>query len=334
MKWKLLGAFAGAFTIVFGFIAVWVIQDAGNKARERLVSELTNTAIGGARTVDAVKMRDMLATVPPVRDADNPSGYGYPDSASYRQLARQLFAIRDMVPEANPYTYYLNPVDGRLHFAVSSGYYYIPQFGVTYKEPVEQVVSAATYERMERGLTSTTQEPPYTDMYGSWMSVYSPILTEDGKLVGAIGIDYSLAYVATVQKEVQQDLILVLGGSYIALMLLVLVLSNALVRPLTRLTAATKRIADGEYDLDVRSIVRSRFPDEMWELGQSFAVMAEKVGARERSLTKEVQRLRVEIDQVKRQEAVDEITHTDFFEDLTGKADQLRAALKRRENSP
>ena len=113
MKWKLLGAFAGAFTIVFGFIAVWVIQDAGNKARERLVSELTNTAIGGARTVDAVKMRDMLATVPPVRDADNPSGYGYPDSASYRQLARQLFAIRDMVPEANPYTYYLNPVDGR-----------------------------------------------------------------------------------------------------------------------------------------------------------------------------------------------------------------------------
>jgi hypothetical protein len=62
--------------------------------------------------------------------------------------------------------------------------------------------------------------------------------------------------------------------------------------------------------------------------------MAEKVGARERSLTKEVQRLRVEIDQVKRQEAVEEITHTDFFEDLTGKADLLRAALKRRESGP
>ncbi|MBK6764701.1 MAG: hypothetical protein IPG68_16180 [Micrococcales bacterium] len=33
MKWKLLGAFAGAFSIVFGFIAVWVIHDAGTKAR-------------------------------------------------------------------------------------------------------------------------------------------------------------------------------------------------------------------------------------------------------------------------------------------------------------
>ena len=102
-------------------------------------------------------------------------------------------------------------------------------------------------------------------------------------------------------------------------------------RPLARLTAATRRIADGEYDLDVRSIVKSRFPDEMYELGQSFAIMAEKVAARERHLTKEVQRLRVEIDQAKREEAVQEITSTDFFEDLSGKADQLRAALRRKE---
>ncbi|MBK6764703.1 MAG: methyl-accepting chemotaxis protein [Micrococcales bacterium] len=124
----------------------------------------------------------------------------------------------------------------------------------------------------------------------------------------------------------------VLGGRR-PLLLLVLILSSTLVRPLARLTAATRRIADGEYDLDVRSLVKSRFPDEMYELGQSFTVMAEKVAARERHLTKEVQRLRVEIDQSKRDEAVREITSTDFFEDLSGKADRSRAAL-RREGAP
>jgi len=331
MKWKLLGAFAGAFSIVFGFIAVWVIHDAGAKVRDRLVTELNNTAVGAARSLDADMFAELLATVPAVPDPSNPAGLGYPDSEAYVALARQLYSIKDIVPEANPYTYYMAPEDGKLYFAVSSGYFYTPQFGVMYKEPVANVADPETYQRMAAGLTNTTDEPPYTDEYGSWVSVYSPILDRSGKVVGAIGIDYSLAYVATVQKDVQRNMFVVLGGSYVALLLLVLVLSSTLVRPLARLTAATRRIADGEYDLDVRSIVKSRFPDEMYELGQSFAIMAEKVAARERHLTKEVQRLRVEIDQAKREEAVQEITSTDFFEDLSGKADQLRAALRRKE---
>jgi HAMP domain-containing protein len=108
---------------------------------------------------------------------------------------------------------------------------------------------------------------------------------------------------------------------------LVLLVSGALVRPLRRLTEATHRIADGEYDLEVRSLVKSRFPDEIYELGESFEIMAAKVGARERSLTKEVQRLRVEIDTVKREQSVEEITGTDFFSDLKAKAAVMRARM-------
>ena len=58
--------------------------------------------------------------------------------------------------------------------------------------------------------------------------------------------------------------------------------------------------------------------------------MASKVAERERALTREVQRLRVEIDNTKREETVREITETDFFADLAAKAEDLRGRMHRK----
>jgi hypothetical protein len=66
----------------------------------------------------------------------------------------------------------------------------------------------------------------------------------------------------------------------------------------------------------------------MAELANSFAQMAAKVAARERSLAREVKRLRVEIDEVKREAAVKEITESDFFSDLTSKAADMRRRMR------
>jgi len=75
-------------------------------------------------------------------------------------------------------------------------------------------------------------------------------------------------------------------------------------------------------------VARTRFPDEMTELADSFGVMTRKVGARERTLVQQVRVLKVEIDEVKRQRAVAEITDTDFFSTLTTKAAAMRAKVR------
>ena len=129
-------------------------------------------------------------------DPSNPTGLGYPDSPLYASIAQDLLDIYTTITDANPYTYFQDPADGRLYFAVSAGYLLDPQIGVTYRVPVDQIVGPATYDRMEQGLTTTTNEPAYTDDYGSWISTYSPILDDDGQSVGAIGVDYPLTYVA------------------------------------------------------------------------------------------------------------------------------------------
>ena len=71
-------------------------------------------------------------------------------------------------------------------------------------------------------------------------------------------------------------------------------------------------------------MVHTRFPDEMYTLAESFTSMAAKVAARERSLTQEVQRLKVEIDHARREEAVKQITESDSFAELARKAAEMR----------
>ena len=89
---------------------------------------------------------------------------------------------------------------------------------------------------------------------------------------------------------------------------MVLVLATILTRPLKHLTAATARIADGDYDVDLTSIVKTRIPDEMSVLARSFVSMVDKVKIRERNLTQQVKRLTVQIDQKKREESVTALT--------------------------
>lgn len=328
LRWKLLIAFAGTFTIVFVLLAVWIFQYSTTTTTTRLQTQLEDSAVGGSQTINGDEFVALIDTVPPVEDPSNPTGLGYPDAPTFDDIAAKLYTINLIVPDANPYTYFRDPADGQLYFAVSGGAAVDPPIGVPYKVPVSTIVNAETYALMERGLTATVRQDPYTDDYGSWISSYTPIYGSDGASVGAIGVDYPLTYVAEVQRGVQERLYPVLGAIYVILLALVLVLSTSLTRPLKRLTAATERIASGEYDIDATSVVRTRLPDELATLAQSVASMAAKVAARERSLTQEVQRLKVEIDVVRREASVREITETDFFTDLTSKAADMRRRIR------
>ena len=328
MRWKLLGTFAAAFTVIFVFIAIFVLNFSTSNALTRLQDQLTTIAEGGAKTVDTEKFLELITTVPAKPDPSNEFGYGYPDSPLYSEQAMQLYDISVISGDAFPYTYFKNPDDGNLYAAASSGYGFDPKWGYTYKVPISETAPKETNDYMLRGLDAPVIQPAYTDAYGSWMSAYVPIKDASGQVIGGFGTDYDLAYVDEVTSDVQRRLFPVLIGAYVLLLALVVVLSTMLVRPLRRLTDAAERIADGEYSLDVREIVKTWFPDEMYELAVSFSRMAAKVGARERSLTQEVQRLKVEIDHQKRVEAVREITDSDSFVDLTRRAAEMRQRMR------
>jgi two-component system cell cycle response regulator len=64
--------------------------------------------------------------------------------------------------------------------------------------------------------------------------------------------------------------------------------------------------------------------DELGQLALVFQEMARQVYAREQHLQRQVQQLRIEIDQERRAREVADITESDYFQQLLGRADELR----------
>jgi len=69
--------------------------------------------------------------------------------------------------------------------------------------------------------------------------------------------------------------------------------------------------------------------DALGQLARVFQGMAEEVAAREQRLRREVQQLKIEIDEVRAARQVEEITESEYFRRLQQKVDELRIETSR-----
>ena len=90
-----------------------------------------------------------------------------------------------------------------------------------------------------------------------------------------------------------------------------------------RVTAAAAAIQANTFEPESLDEVARR-NDELGQLALVFQEMARQVYAREQQLQRQMQRLRIEIDQERRAREVAEITESDYFQQLLGKAEELR----------
>ena len=100
-----------------------------------------------------------------------------------------------------------------------------------------------------------------------------------------------------------------------------------------RVTAAAAAIQASAFEPESLDEVAAR-PDELGQLAQVFQGMARQVYAREQQLQQQVQQLRIEIDQERRARDVAEITESEYFQQLLGKADELRNRVREEEGMP
>jgi len=90
-----------------------------------------------------------------------------------------------------------------------------------------------------------------------------------------------------------------------------------------RVTAAAAAIQANTFEPESLDEVARR-NDELGQLALVFQEMARQVYAREQQLQRQMQRLRIEIDQERRAREVAEITESDYFQQLLGRAEELR----------
>jgi HAMP domain-containing protein len=107
-----------------------------------------------------------------------------------------------------------------------------------------------------------------------------------------------------------------------------LLLARRLSRPISVLTAAASSMEAG-HEVRFEALERiGKSHDDVGRLARVFGRMAAQVAERERGLRAQVSALRVEIDQQRRQQAVEEVTDTEFFRDLQSRAEEMRRRAK------
>jgi DNA-binding response OmpR family regulator len=94
-------------------------------------------------------------------------------------------------------------------------------------------------------------------------------------------------------------------------------------RNVATVTEAAAAVEMGAFEPESLADVARR-EDSLGRLARVFQSMAREVRAREQALRQQVQQLRIEIDQSRKERQVAEITETDYFQQLQQKADSLR----------
>lgn len=158
-------------------------------------------------------------------------------------------------------------------------------------------------------------------------------LTSLGHLDWMVGtIVPSRVYLGKIQRE-RQILLSVVGVLIITTAGFAVLLSDRLVTsPILTVAKAASDIDAETFEIDDLSKLAQR-GDEFGQLARVFQKMARQIAVRQQKLKKQVSALKIEINEVKRQQRVREVVSSDFFQDLTVKVATLRRRSSDREQS-
>jgi hypothetical protein len=111
----------------------------------------------------------------------------------------------------------------------------------------------------------------------------------------------------------------------LGVLILAILLARTIVFPILRLTSIAKLIESAQWDkVNAASLEKIGGGAEVGQLARVFESMTRQVYARETELRKQVEGLKIVIDETKRKKAVEEITDSEFFQNLTERASKIR----------
>jgi HAMP domain-containing protein len=155
------------------------------------------------------------------------------------------------------------------------------------------------------------------------LKVFAPIHGADGRVTGVTLVTLATGHVRRAIER-QLGLALALAAAVLSAGVLAsLVLARRVTRPVAALSAAARALQAGQFDPASLEPVGRR-ADELGQLARVFGHMAEEVAAREARLRRQIDALRIEIDDQRRQRDVAEITDTDYFRELRRRGQALR----------
>jgi len=164
----------------------------------------------------------------------------------------------------------------------------------------------------------------WDDGAGIYTSGYAPIRNTNHQVIAFMGVDMRAKQLGDIIAVGRDTSIKGFVLIYPFALIFMVLGASAVTSPLRKFARAARMIERGEpYDPDIVE-KEVKLNDERGELARTFDRMARQVESRQKKLQQEVVQLKIEIDRSRQQQAVEEITETDFFSELQAKAKTLR----------
>ncbi|MDZ4769876.1 MAG: HAMP domain-containing protein, partial [Chloroflexota bacterium] len=316
---RMVLAFTLLFTIVFITLGIAVYNFASQRAIDRLEEDLTVLLRGTTKGIDG----DAFRSVARFSTVDE---NGYPEDPRFWRIVNWISIVKEIDNRAGLYTIARESGDGAFYFVASATARTAPTDPGTarFRQPLEVDPVPDEFAALFDGRSDYwLLLDPYQDEFGSWISGYAAIVDSLGTHVGVIGIDYEAQYFYDVRQQILVGGIPVFLTVYVIFIVAIILLITRFMRPLKTITNAAERIGDGEYDTPLPKTAKT-FQSEMDILSDVFGSMVKKLDRRETELRKQVEVLKIEIDQAKASAQVMEIVDTDFFTGLQARARNIR----------
>ena len=332
LRIKLIIALALLFLVAFAVIFIWLDQFVTGMAMKNLRNDLLATAQTAAAGIDGDAHTALFAS-------------GEIDDATYTQIATFLRSVKKTSPRASGVYTYLQlpgepdqvrlvvsaalPPDAQPEINATANLSECFQIPSSSRPALGEVYTWISPAMLEGTRVSSVETELLPDDWGTWLSGYAPIFNSKGEPVGAVGVDMCAQNVIELQQNIRRSMVIALTVSLLILIVIVWLLATGVTRPVLALTRVADRIGAGEYDQDFSSLYKTRVQDEVDKLASVFELMVGKVYTREKDLRARVQQLEIMIDQGKRDQEVQQIVESDFFQELRGKVQDMRSRFKK-----
>lgn len=119
-------------------------------------------------------------------------------------------------------------------------------------------------------------------------------------------------------------LVILFGGGLVSIPVAG-ILARSVASPVQRLIQAAQMVEKGEPDLDVLDpLLESKSQGEMATLARVFRQMADQVYQREKKLRETISKLRIEIDETRKQQELNQVVQSEYFQSLQERVKELK----------
>ena len=347
VQWLLLISITLLLTVILAGIFYWYYQFSTQQILQGITRDLTHSVQVAALNVNGddlvtlsregkpnaagiawQKAKNDEAAQNIARQQFGTPDNGFSDDLHYLALLNWLDTVHKIEPRAWPYLWVNDEAAQQIIYIVDLGARYNPEKSTLF---LERDKDGGLTTQLSLFTNDAGELASYTDKWGEWYSVWMPINDSKGQLIGGAGIDFQAGDVQAVQRTIRNTLLIAFLLSYFAMTLSIFLISRVITSPIAALTQAANAVGEGDYDHDFSKLYGGKyFHNEVGVLAHVFAVMVDKIQHRVTTLQQQVQELRIEIDQTKRQKHVDEIAGTEFFQELKIKASAMRRMRKKR----